>query len=327
MTAPVEPVCFTSTHTADFPDGSRVETVVNYYPQWGHAPTPVPTPEPQPPVPLLDQRIAGVHDARPMATVKALFPGTQLTRPFIAGVQTGPRSLVAKAENVCRPSWDAGLLPTYSLKLNRDEVMAGRWDPFIRELGDWHLDQPECELIIQHEPENDAELQGGAFPPYFNRISEHFRVANEGVPLLYAAMGYQWLPGSTNGTVKGFTSNPAHWQGVDADRYVIDLYSGNSVPLDTILPEHRGWQRWMEHIVGDGPWGVAERGFITDNNHAGRAAAIEREKHWLLTDPVGLRCRRYIYWNTSGTEKNPAIVVDAKHGEPAVRDLITVLHS
>ncbi len=319
------PVCYTSTHATEFPDGSRVETVVNYFPPPDRPLPPLP-PEPPAP-PLLGERFAGVHDARPLTAVKAVFPGTVLTRPFIGGVQSGPRSLISKVENACRASWDANLLPTYSFKLNYDEVMAGRWAPFIRELADWHHDQPEAELIIHHEPENDPELQGGRFVAYFNHIAEHFRVANEQVPLIYAAMGYQWMPGSTNGTVKGFTSNPAHWQGVEADRKVIDAYSGSSVPLDTILPEHRGWQRWMEYVVGDDPWGCGERGFITDTNHAGRAAAIAREKDWLLTDPVGLRCRRYIFWNTTGTEKNPAIVVDAKHGEPAVRDLITVLNS
>ncbi len=307
---------YTSTHGADFPDGSRVETTVTYFP-----PPIIPPPQPAAP------RLAGVHDARALGVVKATFPGTRLTHPFINGVLFGPRSLLTRAENACRPSWAAGLIPTYSLKLDRDEVMAGAWDTFIRELADWHVDQPAAELIIQHEPENDPPMQGGAFAPYFNRIATQFRTANENVPLLYAAMGYQWLPGTVNGTVKGFTSTPRHWQDVEADRFVIDVYSGNSVPLETILPEHKGWQRWMESVVGDRDWGVAERGFVTATNHAIRANAIGREQEWLMRDPVGQRCRRYIFWNTSGTEKNPAIVIDAQFGEPAVRDLIAALNS
>ncbi len=321
MTGPEDSrISYSSTSTTDFPDGARLEVVTTYYPPGVPV---VPTP-PDPAPPVWPMRV-GVHDARPLDQVKAAFPGTELTRPFISGVISGPRSLLAKVEAVCRPSWTAGLVPTYSIKLDLSEVMAGRWDPYIEELAAWHHAQPACELILWHEPENDAQMRGGAFPPYFNRIASVFRAANTTVPLIYAAMAYQWLPGSINGTVKGYTSAPAHWHGVEADLHTIDIYSGSSVPLSTILPEHKGWQRWMEHVVGPGPWGVSERGFITATDYAGRADTIRRERDWLLTDPAGARCRRYIYWNTSGTEKNPDIVVDTKVGEPAVRDLVAAL--
>ena len=310
----VTQLSYTDTHVVDFADGARIETTTTYYP---------------PPVapPSVEPRLAGVHDARAVAVAAVLFPGTSLAREFINGVQTGPRSLIAKAEIACRPSWNIGIIPIYSLKLNLAEVMAGTWDAQIRELADWHVDQPPAELVIQHEPENDTTMQGGAFPRYFNHIAAQFRTANDRMMLLYAAMLYQWLPGSVNGTIKGFTSSPADWKGVDCDRHMADVYSGNSAPLATILPEHKGFQRWMELIVGDRPWGVAERGFVTATDHKGRSAAIAREKDWLLNDPVGRLCRRYVYWNTAGTENNPAIVVDQSYGEPAVRDLVIALNS
>jgi hypothetical protein len=259
--------------------------------------------------------------------VKAAFPGTKLTRPFVNIIRTGPMPLLGSAEAACRVSWNAGLIPVYSIRLRRDEVMAGRWDPYIRELADWHADQPPAELVIWHEPENDAEMRGGAFPAYFNRVAAVFRSVNEKVPLLYAAMAYQWLPGAVGGTVKGWTSTPADWQGVDCDRHMIDVYSGSSVPLDVILPEHRGLQRWMDLVVGDRTWGVAERGFITATDHQKRAVQIRRETDWLLADPGAQRCRRYIYWNTVGADGNPGLVLDELYGEPAVRDLVAALNS
>ncbi len=313
-------IAYTDSETVEFPDGARITTTITYYPPPG-APEPAPKPEPGPRVwPLR----VGVHDSRPPATVKETFPGVVLTRPFISGVLRGPRSLLQKVEAVCRPSWQAGMVPQYSLKLDVDEVLAGRWDEWIRELGDWHHDQPPSELVIHHEPENDAGLRG-RFPEYFNHIAEQFRTANETVPLIYAAMAYQWLPGRTEGTVKGWTSEPEHWQGVEADLHTIDIYSGQSTPVDMILPEHPGWQRWMEYVVAGRPWGVSERGFITDSEHQRRAAAIRREAEWLMSDPTGQRCRRYIFWNTTGTEKNPDIPVDTQFGEPAVRDLVRSL--
>ncbi len=314
------PTPYSDTKTYDYPDGARLEVVTTYWPPGARVePTP---PAPAPPV--WPMRV-GVHDGRALPTVQAVFPGVQLTRPFISDVISGPRSLITKVDTACRLSWTVGMVPTYSMKLDRDEVMAGRWDQYIKELAGWHRDQPPAELVLWHEPENDATMRGGAFPAYFNHIADVFRSVNTTVPLIYAAMAYQWLPGSTNGTVKGYTSNPADWQGVEADLHTIDIYSGRSTPLDTILPEHKGWQRWMEHVVGPGPWGVSERGFITATDFAGRAAAIRREMAWLLSDPAGARCRRYIVWNTPGAEKNPDIVLDTKVGEPAVRELVTAL--
>lgn len=309
---------YTDTRTVEFPDGARIETTTTYYPA-PDTPRPEPTP---PPGPRIWPIRVGVHDTRPPEVVKQLFPGVVLTRPFISGVLQGPRTLLPKVAAACGQSWAAGMVPQYSIKLHPAEVMAGRWDPYIRELADWHLDQPECELVIHHEPENDADLRDGRFVTYFNHIADEFRTANENVPLIYAAMAYQWLPGRVEGTVKGWTSNPEHWQGIEADLFTIDIYSGQSTPIDMILPEHAGWQRWMEYVVASRPWGVSERGFITDLEYQRRAAAIRRETNWLRTDPTGIRCRRYIYWNTTGTEKNPDIPVDAQFGEPAVRDLV-----
>ncbi len=316
-----EPVSYTSTHHAEFGDGSRVQTVVTYWP-----PPTDSAPLAAGRAALAPGRLVGVHDERPPTVVTQVFPGARMTREFIAGVQPYPPKtpLSVKANQACRASWNANLVPEYSLKLGRVDVIAGRWDQAIRELARWHLDQPHCELIIHHEPENDRALQGGNFPGYFNRIAQVFRQVNDRIPLVYAAMGYQWLPGRVNGTVKGHTSNPKHWQGVEADLFTIDLYSGNTAPLDTIIPEHKGWQRWMEHVVGTRPWGVSERGFIGTRDHEGRAEAIRREARWLTTDPVGKQCRRYIYWNTAGTERNESIVVDAA-GEAAVRDLVAEL--
>ncbi len=93
---------YSATSTSTFPDGSRVETTVTYHP---------PPPAPPRPVPVV-ARLAGVHDSRSLATVKKVFPGTRLTRPFISGVQSGPRPLTPAVAAACGPSWAAGLVPT-----------------------------------------------------------------------------------------------------------------------------------------------------------------------------------------------------------------------
>lgn len=280
--------------------------------------TVVELPEPARPTP-------GVHDDRTPAQVKAAFPGTALTRPFI-GLQTTPGSLITKATSACAPSWEAGLRPVYSIKLDRAQVDAGRWDAPVTELAEWHLGQPDADLVIWHEPEDDftpANGGGAAFARYFNRLADKIRAKNTRMRLIYAAMGYQWAPNSAGtASIKGFTNNPAEWAQVDADVLACDVYSGQSFPLELILPEHPGFRRWHDELVLDQPYAVTERGFITSTAHQVRAEQIRRETEWLLTTPEGQRCIAYLYWNTPGTENNPAIVVDKTYGEPAVRELV-----
>ncbi len=282
-------------------------------------PDPPPAPDPAPTA----RTVPGVHELREPATVKAAYPGTVLTREFIAGVQTVPRSLLDKANAVCRPSWMAGLTPMYSVKLDVAQVAAGRWDGPLTELAQWHSQQPDAYLIPWHEPEDD--LTALQFARMFNRVAEVMRAANPLIRLVYAAMAYQWATRSSGGSIAGRTDSPADWRAVDADHFAADVYSGRSFPLRAILPEHAGFARWHDEIVGDRPYMVTERGFETLTDHQARAEHIRREAQWLATDPVGQRCRAYVYWNTTGTEESKGLLLDDEHGVPALRDLVAQL--
>ncbi len=283
---------------------------------------PDPEPDPVEPVPA-SRTVPGVHDTLSPAHVKAAYPGTVFTREFIPGVLSGPRSLIAATDKLCRPSWSAGLTPMFSFKLDRDQVAAGQWDSVLAELAQWLGQQPDAYVIPWHEPEDD--MTGAQFAAFFNRVADRMRTANPFVRMVYASMAYQWAPKKDGGSIAGRTYTPADWRAADADFVAADVYSGRSFPLRAILPEHPGFARWMAEIVGDRTYMVTERGFETGTDHQLRAEQIDRETDWLLTDPVGQRCTAWLYWNTGGTESSSSLVLDEQYGEPALRVAISRL--
>lgn len=280
----------------------------------------------------------GVHADMPPAELVQRFPGVHYTRVFLGGVQSAPGSLVGRLERLCRPSWDAGLCPVWSLKLNRAQVMRGQWDRHIAEAAEWCAGQPASEAVPWHEPENDPEMCGGAFPLYFNRIARVWRLHNDTTPLLYASMAYQWLPRSSGvgRSVKGNTDRVTDWTGCRADRFTTDVYSGASVPLGTILPEHTGVRRWLSAVVGStAPWGVTERGWLrpaakplTSTERDIRVLTIGREIGWLTgDDPAARRVTQWIAWNTPGAEDNPNLVLEAAAVPSLARAVAELAHA
>ncbi len=280
-------------------------------------------PPPVPPAPAL-RTVPGVPDDRSQEQVKAAFPGTVYTREFIPGVLSGPKSLVPAAERICRPSWNAGLTPMFSFKLNLSETAGGKWDGPLIELAQWLATQPDAKVIPWHEPEDD--MTGREFAVWFNRVAGKMRGANSRLKMVYAAMAYQWAMKS-NGTssIGGRTDTPGDWRAVEADVFAVDAYSGRSFQLTSILPQHPGFLRWMNQIVDGREYMVTERVFETATVHQERAYQIRREADWLLTHPVGPRCRAWLYWNTAGTEESASLLLDKQHGEPALRDAVARL--
>lgn len=282
---------------------------------------PATPPAPPPPSPAVTRTLFGVRDTRAPDAVKTLFPGVSLTREFVAGVLSTPKSLIPAVERVCRPAWNAGQTPIYSMKLDRDQVAAGKWDAPVADLAAWHATQPAAYLVPWHEPEDD--MTAAQYVPYFNRIADRVRSVNTRLPLVYAAMAYQWAPKSGGGSLAGRTDTPAVWAQVDADVLGVDVYSGRSFPLTAILPEHPGFARWLGELAGDRPYMVTERGFeAVPDKYQVRADQIRREGWWLRSDPVGQRCMGYVYWNTAGTESSSSLLLDTQLGVPALRDLV-----
>lgn len=286
-------------------------------------PDPVPKPPAPPKPPVAAPTVPGVHELRQPAQVKAAYPGVALTREFVAGVQTVPRSLLDKVNAVCRPSWQAGLTPMYSLKLDVAQVVAGRWDGPLTELAQWHTQQPDAYVIPWHEPEDD--LTAAQFARMFNKVAAVLRAGNPMIRIVYAAMAYQWSLRSSGDSIGGRTNTSADWRAVDAEYFAADVYSGRSFPLRAILPEHGGFARWHDEVVGDRPYMITERGFETLTDHQFRAEQIDREAEWLATDPVGKQCTGYVFWNTPGTEESKGLLLDDEHGVPALRRLVARL--
>lgn len=254
----------------------------------------------------------GLNDHRSPATSKSMFPGMKATRPFVSGVRTvATTDLVAKINAAASSSLSAGLQPWVSFKLDTTEVANGAWDAQLARVGR-EID-PNIILIPWHEPEND--MSASTFVQMFDRVATRIKAIGRGHTLVYSAMAYQFRSGSTT------TTNPLAWFPASADLYAADVYSGQSFPLNTILPENKGFMRWNEFRPKGVPWGITERGFITGTEHQLRADTIAREAEWLKTSGMDV----YLYWNTSGAENNPDIVLDAQYGEPALKKLLSTV--
>lgn len=268
------------------------------------------------------RRSFGFHaPEEPLPGVKHDFPGVVYTRPFISGVLAGPaqHDLIKKASNACAESWREDMVPVYSFKLAPDEVAAGKWDRAVRELAEWHLDQPAAMLVLWHEPEGRKSgfRNGAEYARYFNRLAGEIRKRNTALPLVYAALGYQWgLKRDGGGSIGGRTDTPAGWNAVEADLRCCDVYSGideNVEPLERSLADHPGFQRWLDLIAPRGPYGLTERGFTLKhrpNDSAVRVAAIDRDAAWLRDTADGQRCSMYLYWSSLGAENDTYMPVD-----------------
>lgn len=258
----------------------------------------------------------GVHEDRTPGETAVRFPGATLTREFIAGPMKA-QSLVAKVERACRPSWSAGMIPMVSFKPEPGDVHAGLWTRYLAELGRFLAENgTPTVVIVYHEPEDN--MAGETFAAMFNRCRLDLKNAHAGLAVGYSAMAYQWRPSSRPQS----TTDAAPWQRVEADVYGIDVYSGNTWPTETILPEHPGFIRWYDHMIRPYPgrkWTVTERGFKGDP--VTRAAAIAREAAWLVGQPL---CEGYVYWNSPGTERDDMWLLDPD-GEAALRHLVAAV--
>lgn len=287
--------------------------------------------------PLNRVRAIGVHlgEVSPEEARKR-FPGVTHTRPFISKKPTrylddpDNDNLPGRVERVCQPSWDAGLVPVYSFKLKPAQVARGEWDHQIRALADWHIGNHAAQAVLWHEPEND--FSGADYAGYFNHIADTFRSRNKEIPLIYAAMAYQWAPTGSGRSLKGNTDDPTAWNAVRADLRCCDVYSGGSFPLDLTLENHPGFQRWLTLMAPEGRYGIAERGFTIgdpetrDEAHARaqvRARTIERERTWLNDTEDGRRCAMYLYWNSPGSGKDRGLLVEDNAGLAAIQKVVT----
>ncbi|MBB5868414.1 hypothetical protein F4553_001793 [Allocatelliglobosispora scoriae] len=174
-------------------------------------------------------------------------------------------------------------------------------------------------------------MDGKVYAALFDRVYDVMKAAASSVKVGTAAMGYQWAPkkNDPNHSIAGHTDHPDDWHVKTADFLGVDAYSGQSFPLATILPEHPGVTRWLQHIVpAHGEYALIERGFKATGSteRLERAKQIAREADWLLTTE-GRRCTTYIYWDTPGQESDAALVL-GDVGEAALADLqIRMLHA
>lgn len=277
--------------------------------------------------------LAGVHEqyqgssaTTPEATLQR-FPKTAVTREFAAS-PIKPQSIVAKLKNLCQEVWDAGLVAAVSFKLTPDEVFNGQWKPYLQAAAAWLKDnghEADTIFIIWHEPENDVPkwFTGAAqFALYFNKVHDWLKSAAPNLLTCHAALGYQYAD-KNMGTSSKPDMQPINiddeeavaWGKTKADIKCIDIYSGRSFPLGTILPELTGFKRWLTHTVGGtATYGVTERGWMADTaaEYDLRATTVMREADWLRDTPDGRRCKLYIAWLTEGTENDPTLKPDSK---------------
>jgi hypothetical protein len=258
--------------------------------------------------------LVGVHEDKAPVDTKDTYPRGKVFREFIPGVLK-PQSLIEKVQRLGTPVWAIGGILAVSFKPDLKSVMSGDWDTHLQGLAGWlrTVGGPTY-LIPWHEPEND--MTAAQFVSMFNHVYVVMKDEFPQLTLMHAAMAYQYRP-------NGKASNAAQWL-TKADVNTCDVYRGKSSPLGQILPEHAGFKQWHA-VFGKRSWGITESGFHATPTSLDecklRAATIRREADWLATQPS---CIMYIYWNTSGTENNPELVLDAK-GKEAVLYLTELL--
>lgn len=262
--------------------------------------------------------ILGVHENADPKVTTARFPGATWASGFVSdGGKPLPESttageLVAAVMAKAKKALDAGGGCVVRVKLDMLAAGRGVWDARLTVLGR-AVEGLNIILVLHHEPEDD--WAGAVFAAGFNRGRRAVRAGGPNVQVAYCAMAYHWARGMRA------TRDPRPRQSVEADWFLIDLYSGKSFEPTATIPEHPGFQRWYAEMVAPFPgrrWGVAERGILAGPT---RAATIAREAEWLATDPVGRTCGMYLWWSTGGAENNAGWVLD-QAGAAAVAALI-----
>lgn len=248
----------------------------------------------------------GVHENISAEQNKSKYPGVTLERLFIGPGVLSPQNLILKVDRLVTPYLQNQITPVVSFKPHHSDVAAGRWDSYLRNLVNTFGDT--VWFCIYHEPEDN--LNGTDFTKMFNRCFDVMKDADQDSIQVYAAMAYQWRPGSRT------TVDPTKWL-PRADYYACDVYSGRSFPLSTTLPDHAGFKRWKANLPAGQQWGITERGFETANLHEARAATLKQDIEWATTND----CSFYIYWNTTGTEKSDELVLDPL-GEASLKEAI-----
>lgn len=258
----------------------------------------------------------GIHEAQSVATTLQRFPKCVATREFNGGIIT-PLDLVSKLTSAATETWNAGLTCWWSVKLSVNEVTSGAWQGHVENLAAFLDTNPSKKtvLILWHEPEDDFGASGAsAFVSYFNRIHGWLKAISPAVKTCHAANSYWYRQA-------GPIVSPGAWR-TNADIHATDVYSGNSFPINSILPDQTAFTRWLVGLVGAGQvYSVTERGWFADTNqYAARADAIRAEANWLRDTTDGQLCQNYLYWNTSGQQNDPRLVLDPS-GVDAVKYL------
>ncbi len=271
-------------------------------------------------------RILGVHESKPAGH---RFPGAPWGREFVAGPNGTPlpestteKQLIEKVERRRAPHLKAGGDAMVSIKLPLRSVLRGHFDSRLQALGESlgdssYADRPE--LIINHEPENDADdIPASVFVSGFNRGRDNLRKYAKGkLKVSYAGMAYQWAAPARPSTRRGKA-----WLGdLHADRYLADVYFGKSFSQGLTLASHPGLTRFAEHVLAfhpDARMGLAEYGRLADRK---RAAMFAADFAWLQgsDSPFAVRLAEVVLvWNTAGTEGNSGWLLDDA-AEMAVR--------
>lgn len=255
--------------------------------------------------------LLGVHDNTLDSAARAVeYEGHAMTREFVGGVRVQPIDLVEKLEKMCAPAWQHGHVAVWSFKPHPASVANGAWRDRVEQLGRHlrqHRRRKPTVVIVWHEPESEIGKHFAApedFVSLFNTVHHWLAWEYPRVVTCHAAQGYAYRD---SGPMDDATAR--RWR-TRATIHGIDIYSGRSFPLQTILPELSGFARWKRRVVAGRRWAVTERGWTcTPANSAKRAATIAREFAWLAglrRTPAG-----YIVWSTHGTEKDAGLVLDA----------------
>lgn len=281
-------------------------------------------------------RYVGVHEepttgGRSVERAQRAFPKTNLSRAFVNNIITS--DFVRKVQAALKPHLTETDSRIYlSMKTDPRLTARGGYTRAYGNVARYLCNEGLCgrvRLIAWHEPEDN--FTGKLYQKYFTQVQGSVRDACADLMVGTAANSFHWGSkwNDKNKSVKGTTDAPEEWF-VPADFKGLDIYSGRSYPLATILPELEAFTRWHYHNVGDGKFAINERGWATPSKsepevqYELRAETIAREFEWLKNDPVGQRCTDYQYWNSSGREKDESLMLDPL-GEEALSQGIALI--
>jgi hypothetical protein len=265
----------------------------------------------------------GVHEdyqgaeASTIARTVASFPLIAVTREFEAGALP-PQDLISRMVTRCQRVWAAGNVAVWSFKPNPADVRSGAWKPYVLALGQFIRDNrlhDRVIIVIWHEPENDVPKyfkNAADFVAVFNQVHDWLVSVDPAIVTSHAALAYTYRNMSVGQAKSWVTRCTIH---------SVDIYSGQSFPLDMTLASSKAFTTWKASRPTGARWGVSERGWIaTDDLSDQRAAAIKAEADYLAALPEADQPDFYVVWNSEGAEKNPRIPLD-QAGKDAVNHL------